>query len=198
MSRLRRLNNEVINHMLEDDEDGEQYWDQQNGMSFLPMDTAEQQEMIKKLELRNGLKNDKYLKVLTFIYLVICGMFILLATKVKKENSTFGQYKRILLFSAQSISCSVITLRYEFIHSYFKARRINFFFSSQRLNILNFVMLIFLSWVVCSRNGPVAMLLLCHIPHLLFLAAIVIKKLMNSLEFEFGTLKNLQYKFKNV
>ncbi|CDO93351.1 unnamed protein product [Kluyveromyces dobzhanskii CBS 2104] len=63
MSRLRRLNNEVINHMLEDDEDGEQYWDQQNGMSFLPMDTAEQQEMIKKLELRNGLKNDKYLKV---------------------------------------------------------------------------------------------------------------------------------------
>ncbi|QEU59557.1 hypothetical protein KDRO_C00780 [Kluyveromyces lactis] len=197
MSRLRRLDNEVLNHML-NDSDEESNSDMPDGMSFFPMDTAEQQDLIRKLELRNNLKNDKYLKILTFLYLIVCGMFILLATRIKRKNETLGPYKKILLFSAQSISCSVITLRYEFIHKYFKVRMMNFYLNSQRLNILNFVMLIFLSWIILNQGGSTSLLLLCHIPHLLFIVAFIVKRLMTSLDFELGSLRALQYKFKNV
>lgn len=196
MSRLRKFDNEILNQMLQDEEDENGDF----GMSFLPMDTEEQEDLIQKLELRNNLKNDSFLRVLTVIYLVCCGMFVLLATKIKRKDNELFSHKKILLFSAQSISCSIVNLRYDFFQNLLKVRRMKmrFSFTNTGLNILNFVILIFLSWIIHNQIHSVALILLLHIPHVLFIASVVVKKLITSFNFEIGQLRSLQYKFKNV
>ena len=141
MSRLRKFEHQVLQHML-DDSDNDIIGDE-DGVSFYPLDITEQEDLIRRLELRNSSKNGTYLKILTFAYLIVCGMFILLATRIRRDNELMRSYRRIFLFSAQSISCSVITLRYEFFNNYFTRRRINFFFDQQKvkypqLYIVNF------------------------------------------------------------
>lgn len=196
MSRLRKFEHQVLQHML-DDSDNDIIGDE-DGVSFYPLDLTEQEDLIRRLELRNSSKNGTYLKILTFAYLIVCGMFILLATRIRRDNELMRSYRRIFLFSAQSISCSVITLRYEFFNNYFTRRRINFFLTSKRLNILNFTLLIFLLWIINSQDGPMAITLLCYVPHLLFVTTIFVKRSMSSIESDLGLLRTLHYKFKNV
>ncbi|KAG0669967.1 hypothetical protein C6P41_001454 [Kluyveromyces marxianus] len=84
MSRLRKFEHQVLQHML-DDSDNDIIGDE-DGVSFYPLDITEQEDLIRRLELRNSSKNGTYLKILTFAYLIVCGMFILLATRIRRDN----------------------------------------------------------------------------------------------------------------
>lgn len=196
MSRLRKVDRAVLRDLLEEDDDDESYRD----ISFLPIGTEEQEDMIHKFELRNSEKNDNYLQILTLVYLFFCGIFIVLTTRVQRTELEVTSCKRIMLFSIQSIAYSLINLRYEFIHDFFRSHRfkIGVTFSNKGLNILNLVMLILLTWIVLNQVASGLLKIFFHVPHVLFIISIVVKRWMSAVDLELYQLRSLHHKFKSA
>ncbi|AGO13883.1 AaceriAGR018Cp [[Ashbya] aceris (nom. inval.)] len=191
MSRLRKFNRELIKYTqgtadsIEDRDD------------FFPLDTDEQEQLIRKFELRNASKNEKYLQYLGFVYLACCGLMLLLATSAKRVKA-LTPYRRILLVSVQSIGCSFVNMRYSTITDMFRNRFLPFRISSQAINVINIVILVLISWQVSETAKSGALLVFLHVPHWLFLISILVKHWSEEIDSELNTLRSLTYKFKSA
>ncbi|AMD22357.1 HGR018Cp [Eremothecium sinecaudum] len=196
MSRLRRFNDSVLKFSQNgnDDRRGSHYFDE---VDFLPLDTDEQEQLIQKIELSNSTKNDKYLRRLGFLYLLCGGGMLALATAMKMHQS-FSKYRLLLLVSVQSIGCSFVYLRYSAVWHILQRFRIPFNIDSRAINIINMSILLTITWVVSGKNNNYSALVLLHIPHLLFIIAILVTRWVATIDTDIKMLRSSKYKFKNA
>ncbi|SCU92617.1 LAFA_0F11760g1_1 [Lachancea sp. 'fantastica'] len=193
MSRLRKFNRGVLDRIHgNDDGDSE--------MPMHPMDVEEQEEFISSLELRNNASNNQIVQILSVAYVVCCGVFLSLVVRVKKlgkEDQT-STYKRLFLFSINSIICSLITLRYEIIKDVSVSRSVGVRISNARINGVNCILLLLISWEVADKVEKMPLRALFHVPLVLFVLSQISRRWMNQLQVEISNLRGLKYKYKNV
>ncbi|SCV05205.1 LANO_0H02366g1_1 [Lachancea nothofagi CBS 11611] len=191
MSRLRKFNRGVLDRINGGD-------DSDNEIPMHPMDVEEQEEYISNLELRNVCSNSKIVQLLSIAYMVCCGVFLSLVVKVKRLGGDASTHKRLLLFSINSVICSLITLRYEIMKDFSISRSLGVRITTQRINALNCMLLLLITWEVSEKVDKFGLRVLFHVPLVLFSLSVISKKWMSELEDEINSLRGLKYKFKNV
>ncbi|EJS43700.1 YGR016W [Saccharomyces arboricola H-6] len=190
MSRLRRFNRKILGlssaYTHESDTD-------QNEVSILPLDTEEQEELIQKFEVNAHVTNKLYINVLSVLYLLYGGLLMIFVRKAQ------GHIKLALLAGANSLICSCITLRYDIINDYFLFKTFKLRVSNFSINILNVVLLVFMSWISFNHVMEDKKTLFClQVPMILFWVAVVVKRWARNMEDEIADLRRLKYKYKNA
>lgn len=191
MSRLRKFNRGVLARVNGDP-------DSDNEIPMHPMDIEEQKELICNMELKNLSHNNQTLQLLSIAYVIACGVFLSLALKVRKLGSNASLNKRLLLFSINSIICSLLNLRYDFSKSFAITRKTTVMVTSRRINFINSVLLLLITWEVTDKVDHLILQLLFHVPLMLFGLSVVSKKWIHDMEEDINSLRGLKYKFKNA
>ncbi|EDO17326.1 hypothetical protein Kpol_1062p34 [Vanderwaltozyma polyspora DSM 70294] len=186
MSRLRRFNRRVLEDSnVDDDDDGE--------FTFEPMDTDDQEVLIQKFELSNEVRKLKYINLLCLAYLVSCTTFLLFSTRRK------GIYSILFILGSQSMIFSCINIRYDLINDYSITKLITLRIDNFKLNIINMIVLISISWICFLHlHDQFSLEVFFHLPHLLYLISIAVKKMAKSMDTELSHLRSLKYKYKNA
>lgn len=188
MSRLRRFNRKVLRGIGSDSDNDE--------ITFLPLDSDEQEELINRFEVRSQSKDNQYIQLLSVAYLICCGLFILLLVRLRRKEDQ-STNKRLALFSINSIVSSLIYLRYE-IAKNFEFFKYRFQLTTKRINTLNCILLLLITWQVTEEVNMKSMQFLFHIPLLLFVVTFLTRKWIRDLDRELDDLRGLKYKFKNA
>ncbi|CCF58945.1 hypothetical protein KAFR_0F03490 [Kazachstania africana CBS 2517] len=187
MPRLRRLDAKLLGF-------GSPTGTDEVPVSDMPLDTEEQEELLQRFELINYSKNKKNVNVLSLLYLLCGGIFLIMATKTKSRSVS-----SILLAGFQSIICSCVTLRYNLMNDVSILKKLKFKVSNRTVDILNGIILILILWVSTSHfEGSRSLQFLFQIPLLLFIVAQMTKKWTLELEKDISSLRQLKYKYKNV
>lgn len=188
MSRLRRFNRKVLRGIGSDSDNDE--------ITFLPLDSDEQEELINRFEVRSQSKDNQYIQLLSIAYLICCGLFILLLVRLRRKEDQ-STNKRLALFSINSIVSSLIYLRYE-ITKNFEFFKYKFQLTTKRINTLNCILLLLITWQVTEEVNMKSMQFLFHIPLFLFVVTFLTRKWIRDLDRELDDLRGLKYKFKNA
>ncbi|CUS22879.1 LAQU0S07e02212g1_1 [Lachancea quebecensis] len=191
MSRVRKFNRDVLSKIRSDSDTDED-------IPLHPMDIEEQEELISKLEFKNLSSNNQNIQLLSIAYVVCCGVFLSLVMKVRKIRGDTSMYKRLLLYSVNSIICSLLNLRYDLIKDFAVSNAIKVRITSRRINIINCILLLLLTWEVTGKVDTILLQLLFHVPLLLFCLSVISKKWIFDLDEELNGLRGLKYKFKNA
>lgn len=164
-----------------------------NEISILPMDTEDQEELIQKFELSNSVRNKRYVNILSLSYLVCSGLFLILATKRSGKEASF------LVMGAQSIICSMITVRYELTTDYIVFKRLKLHVDNSRIQKLNLVLLVLIEWIGLTLfQGSLTSQMFCQLPILLFMMAFFLNRWARDMEEELNQLRGMKYKYKDA
>ncbi|KAM3162736.1 hypothetical protein ACU8KH_02996 [Lachancea thermotolerans] len=191
MSRVRKFNRGVLSKIHSDSDTDED-------IPLHPLDIEEQEELISKLEFRNVSSNNYNIQLLSVAYVVCCGVFLSLVMKVQKIRGDTSMYKRLLLYSVNSIICSLLNLRYDLTKDFALSRAVKVRITSRKINIINCILLLLLTWEVTGKVDKILLQLLFHVPLLLFSLSVVSKKWICDLDEELNGLRGLKYKFKSA
>ncbi|SMN22512.1 similar to Saccharomyces cerevisiae YGR016W Putative protein of unknown function [Maudiozyma saulgeensis] len=188
MVRFRKLNGglwgseEKLNETVEDEDFG------------FPMDEDDQDNLIKKLERRNYKERETSIQILSMLLLVCAGIFLAMATRVKSRDIA-----SMLLAGVPSIVCSWMTLRYNLVNDYCLFKSFRLYVNERYIDILNYTILILISWVSWNEyENDWQLQLLFQIPLLLKITAIIMKSWSLELDKEFDSLRALKYKYKSA
>lgn len=203
MSRVRRFNSKILGFTnAESTFDGltnrynqKNKWYQQNinDWDIGPLDFDEQEELIQRFEQNNYLTNKWMIDMMSALYLVLAGLFLMLATKTNRSISC------LLLGDVQSILCSCITLRYNLTNDFIVTRQFKLRVNNSTINTLNFVLLILFEWIIVNHLGSqFKWQIFLQIPLMLFIITLLIRKWNNDMDVELSELRNLKYKYKSA
>lgn len=187
MPRFRRLNGGLWG----DSEDKEPAHD---GIDDFPIDEAEQDELIQTFETRNYEGQQSTIKVLSLLYLLCAGAFLMMATKTKSRNVS-----SMLLGGMQSIVCSCATLRYKLVNDFRLFKKLKIHISNGIIDILNYGILILLLWVTVNEfQDERALQFLFQVPLMLCIIASLMKKWATEVDYDIDNLRGLKYKYKSA
>ena len=187
MPRFRRLNGGLWG----DDEEKDNHPD---GMDDFPIDEAEQDELIQTFETRNYEGQESVIKLLSLLYIVCAGAFLMMATKVKSR-----QVASMLLGGMQSIICSCATLRYKLTNDFRLFKKLKIHISNGVIDILNYGILILLLWITVNEfQDERALQFLFQVPLMLCIIATLMKKWAAELDSDISNLRGLKYKYKSA
>lgn len=203
MSRVRRFNSKILGFTNDESTfDGltnrynqKNKWYQQNinDWDIGPLDFDEQEELIQRFEQNNYLTNKWMIDMMSALYLVLAGLFLMLATKTNRSISC------LLLGDVQSILCSCITLRYNLTNDFIVTRQFKLRVNNSTINTLNFVLLILFEWIIVNHLGSqFKWQIFLQIPLILFIITLLIRKWNNDMDVELSELRNLKYKYKSA
>lgn len=203
MSRVRRFNSKILGFTNDESTfDGltnrynqKNKWYQQNinDWDIGPLDFDEQEELIQRFEQNNYLTNKWMIDMMSALYLVLAGLFLMLATKTNRSISC------LLLGDVQSILCSCITLRYNLTNDFIVTRQFKLRVNNSTINTLNFVLLILFEWIIVNHLGSqFKWQIFLQIPLMLFIITLLIRKWNNDMDVELSELRNLKYKYKSA
>lgn len=203
MSRVRRFNSKILGFTNDESTfDGltnrynqKNKWYQQNinDWDIGPLDFDEQEELIQRFEQNNYLTNKWMIDMMSALYLVLAGLFLMLATKTNRSISC------LLLGDVQSILCSYITLRYNLTNDFIVTRQFKLRVNNSTINTLNFVLLILFEWIIVNHLGSqFKWQIFLQIPLMLFIITLLIRKWNNDMDVELSELRNLKYKYKSA
>lgn len=189
MSRLRRFNRRIFRDGTGIGVDSED----DNEISILPMDTEEQEELIQKFELSYNVRNKRYVNILSLSYLICSGLFLIFGTKRSGKEASF------LVMGAQSIICSMITIRYELTSDYVVFKKLKLHVDNSRIQKLNLVLLVLIEWIGLTHfQGSLTSQMFCQLPILLFMMAFSVNRWARDMEEELNQLREMKYKYKNA
>lgn len=159
-----------------------------------PLDVDEQEKLIQRFETRYASQHSNYLRLLSSIYLVLCGLYLLLAVRL----TSYG--KTIAILSMQSLLCSFLTLRYRITTTYYILGHMSMHLTNKRLSYLNMSFLVLILWMSVNQywNLDLPMFLQSNIPLLLYIIAQYFSHITPDLQGSFQELRQLKYKYKNV
>lgn len=203
MSRVRKFNSKILGFTNDESTfDGltnrynqKNKWYQQNinDWDIGPLDFDEQEELIQRFEQNNYLTNKWMIDMMSALYLVLAGLFLMLATKTNRSISC------LLLGDVQSILCSCITLRYNLTNDFIVTRQFKLRVNNSTINTLNFVLLILFEWIIVNHLGSqFKWQIFLQIPLMLFIITLLIRKWNNDMDVELSELRNLKYKYKSA
>ncbi|CAL9728899.1 hypothetical protein MOUN0_F01288 [Monosporozyma unispora] len=203
MSRVRRFNSKVLGFSIPENtlgkltnrnfKDGEGSDEEINDWDLTPLDSQEQEELIQKFEQNNYSINKSIVNVMTMVYLVLAGLFLMLSTKTDKSISC------LLLGDIQSIICSCITLRYNLTNDFIITRQFKLRVNNSTINTINCVLLVLFEWVIINHlEDQFKWQVFLQIPLLLFIITLFIRKWNGDMERELSELRHLKYKYKNA
>jgi len=188
MVRFRKLNGglwgneEQLNETAEDEDFG------------ILMDEDDQDNLIEKLERRNYRDREASIQILGLLLLVCAGIFLIIATRVNSRDIA-----SMVLAGVPSMICSWMTLRYNLVNDYCLFKKIKLYINGRNIDILNYTILILISWISLNDfEGRWQLQLLFQIPLLLKITTIIMKRWSLELDQEFDTLRRLKYKYKSA
>lgn len=191
MSRLRRFNQKVLREdYVDSDDDGD--------VTFLPLDTEEQEQLVNKFEICNATKNERYVQILSIMYLLCCGIFLLLVVGGRRKDNGIAKHRRILFFCINSMVCSMVNLRYEVVNNFWILGRYRLIVTNQKINGLNCMLIVMTLWLVSDQVETRSLKVLFTLPLLLFGISVIVKHWLREMEEELGELRVLKYKYKNA
>ncbi|KAK5782408.1 uncharacterized protein PWA37_005415 [Arxiozyma heterogenica] len=203
MSRVRRFNSKILGFTngesafdgLTNRYNQKNKWYQQNinYWDIGPLDFHEQEELIQRFEQNNYSTNKWMIDMMSALYLVLAGLFLILAT------TTYRSISCLLLGDVQSILCSCITLRYNLTNDFIVTRQFKLRVNNSTINTLNFVLLILFEWIIVNHlGGQFKWQIFLQIPLMLFIITLLIRKWNNDMDAELSELRNLKYKYKSA
>ncbi|SCU86118.1 LAMI_0D00496g1_1 [Lachancea mirantina] len=191
MSRARKIDKQLL-------------WGAENssgnddGDAFHPLDEDEQDEIVDRLAVRSSVSNFRAVQILSILFLLCSGAFLMTFTKIRKLEQEEGQMKQQLLFSVISIICSLMNLRYKIVREIKVAEKIRFRITSHQINISNLILLSFLAWSAIDGSKMKLVTFLLFVPHMLFAVSCIVNSFIDKLAGELDNLRGLKYKFKSA
>ena len=203
MSRVRRFNSRLLGFTSGDstfdrltnryNQKNEWFGQDSTDWDIGPLDFDEQEELIQRFERTNYSINRWMIDLMSTLYLILAGLFLVLATKTNRSISC------LLLGDIQSILCSCITLRYNLMNDFIITRQIKLRVNNSTINTLNSVLLILFEWIILNYlEDQFKWQVILQIPVILFTITLLIRKWNNDMEIELSELRNLKYKYKNA
>lgn len=204
MSRVRRFNAKVLGFSIPDNtfetltnrDVIKGAWSERgevNDWELSPLDSQEQEELIQKFEKNNYSINKSIVDIMTVLYLVLAGLFLVLATKTDRSISC------LLLGNIQSIICSCITLRYNLTNDFILRSQFKLRVNNSTINTINCVLIVLFEWVIINHlEDQFKWQIFLQIPLVLFIITLLIRKWNGEMEKELSELRHLKYKYKNA